>query len=500
MKRFITSITVFSFFVLIFTSNVYSLDVKPAPVDYSKIKTNDSPVWGNDVLIMDSEPEGPISGVRASNGTIWVAVNDTTLSAGRGLLFYTSTNDGNTWALHPTAIQPAFIASEIHMVKAGDSTICFFRTGTTIYRFNVVTNSFLALPEASVGPFGVVSSSTNSLYIFFQSAVNSIRRTGSADYGFTWGNGGLVTSNTRPTLSISSLGDTLVTMYRLAGNTSAITRFRYRETAPGVLATAGASIAVLTAGTERDQYNYYMFGAVHWVIYTEGVTPNRDIKALVSTNSGLNFGSPIDVAINPNRDEFWFAGGIGMGMSFNGLDLTWLSDSAGTTAAADRLFYRGTDFASPNSFDNPFGLNQNPVTGSDTRDYKPSVIELPNADLGVIFVATQGGNKKLFWDRFSSVTNITNNSSTAESYNLSQNYPNPFNPTTKIDFTIPNNEFVSIKVFDVLGKEVATLVNKKMDKGSYSVSFNASKLTSGVYFYKIVSGNFSSVKRMMLVK
>lgn len=500
MKRFITSITVFSFFVLIFTSNVYSLDVKPAPVDYSKIKTNDSPVWGNDVLIMDSEPEGPISGVRASNGTIWVAVNDTTLSAGRGLLFYRSTNDGVTWTLNPTAIQPAFLASQVNMLRVGDSTLCFFNVGGSVYRFNVVTNSFDSFDSTNVVQYGIVSSSTNSIYIFYQSSFNSIRRFGSADYGFTWGSAGLVTTNTRPTLSISTLGDTLTTMYRPAGNTSAITRFRYRETSPGVLATNGSSTVVLTAGTDRDQYNCYMFGSVHWIIYTEGVAPNRDIKALVSTNGGLNFGTPVDVAINPNRDEFWFAGGIGMGMSFNGLDLTWLSDSAGTTAAADRLFYRGTDFASPNNFDNPFGLNQNPVTGSDTRDYKPSVVELPNADLGVIFVATQGGNKKLFWDRFSSVTNITNNSSTAESYNLSQNYPNPFNPTTKIDFTIPNNEFVSIKVFDVLGKEVATLVNKKMDKGSYSVSFNASKLTSGVYFYKIVSGNFSSVKRMMLVK
>jgi len=458
---------------------------------------------------MDSEPEGPISGVRASNGTIWVAVNDTTLSAGRGLLFYTSTNDGNTWALHPTAIQPAFLASEIFMVKAGDSTLCFFRVGSTIYRFNVVTNSFVTLPEASVGPFGVVASSTNSLYIFFQSAVNSIRRTSSADYGFTWGNGGLVTSNTRPTLSISATGDTLTTMYRPAGNTSAITRFRYRETAPGMIATAGPSVAVLTAGTERDQYNYYMFGPIHWVIYTEGVTPNRDVKALISTNSGLNsistnsglnFGTPVDVAADPNKDEYWFAGAIGMGLSFNGLDLTWLSDTAGTTAFQDRIFYRGTSYTDPSSFSGAFAFNQNPVTGSDTRDYKPSVIELPNSDLGVIFVATQGGNKKLYWDRFSSVTNISNNNTNAESYNLSQNYPNPFNPSTTIEFAIPNSEIVSLKVFDVLGKEVATLVNKKMEKGSYSVNFNASKLTSGVYFYKLVSGNFTTVKRMMLVK
>jgi Secretion system C-terminal sorting domain/Abnormal spindle-like microcephaly-assoc'd, ASPM-SPD-2-Hydin/PQQ-like domain len=85
-------------------------------------------------------------------------------------------------------------------------------------------------------------------------------------------------------------------------------------------------------------------------------------------------------------------------------------------------------------------------------------------------------------------------------FELSQNYPNPFNPVTNIRFAVPNNEFVSIKVYDVLGKEVSTLLNENKQTGTYEVSFNASSLSSGVYFYKMTAGKFSSIKRMVVLK
>ncbi len=85
-------------------------------------------------------------------------------------------------------------------------------------------------------------------------------------------------------------------------------------------------------------------------------------------------------------------------------------------------------------------------------------------------------------------------------YTLSQNYPNPFNPTTKINFALPKSGLVSMKVYDILGKEVATLVNEVKNAGNYTVDFNASSLTSGVYFYKVSVNGFSEVKKMLLLK
>ncbi|MCI0472523.1 MAG: T9SS type A sorting domain-containing protein [Ignavibacteria bacterium] len=87
-----------------------------------------------------------------------------------------------------------------------------------------------------------------------------------------------------------------------------------------------------------------------------------------------------------------------------------------------------------------------------------------------------------------------------ESFSLSQNYPNPFNPTTTIKFAIPKSGNVTLAVYNSLGKEVETLVNEFMNAGTYEVSYDASKLTSGIYFYKIITNGFAETKRMMLVK
>jgi hypothetical protein len=87
-----------------------------------------------------------------------------------------------------------------------------------------------------------------------------------------------------------------------------------------------------------------------------------------------------------------------------------------------------------------------------------------------------------------------------EKYNLSQNYPNPFNPTTKINFTLAKASNVKLTVYNILGQKVATLVDGYMNQGAQSVTFNASKLTSGVYFYRLEAGSFTANKKMLLVK
>jgi hypothetical protein len=85
-------------------------------------------------------------------------------------------------------------------------------------------------------------------------------------------------------------------------------------------------------------------------------------------------------------------------------------------------------------------------------------------------------------------------------YELYQNYPNPFNPTTTIRFTIPHRSNVTLKVYDMLGKEIATLVDEDKEPGGYSVNFDASGLPSGVYFYRIRAGEFNQTKKMVLMK
>jgi photosystem II stability/assembly factor-like uncharacterized protein len=85
-------------------------------------------------------------------------------------------------------------------------------------------------------------------------------------------------------------------------------------------------------------------------------------------------------------------------------------------------------------------------------------------------------------------------------FNLDQNYPNPFNPATNISFSIPSKSFVSLKVFDIMGREVSTITSEEMSVGNYSKQWNAANIPSGVYFYRLQAGSFTETKKMILLK
>ncbi|MCX6160481.1 MAG: T9SS type A sorting domain-containing protein [Ignavibacteriae bacterium] len=90
-------------------------------------------------------------------------------------------------------------------------------------------------------------------------------------------------------------------------------------------------------------------------------------------------------------------------------------------------------------------------------------------------------------------------------FELGQNFPNPFNPSTEIHFSVPKNDFVTIRIYDITGKEVYKLVDQKLAAGSYSIKWNSfdnsgDYVSSGVYFYRMISGSFASTKKMMLIR
>lgn len=118
---------------------------------------------------------------------------------------------------------------------------------------------------------------------------------------------------------------------------------------------------------------------------------------------------------------------------------------------------------------------------------------------GLVYTRDRDG--KLYRCTYSDIIGIRSISSEIPSkYSLSQNYPNPFNPSTNIKYQITKNDNVSLKIFDILGQEIATLINEKQSPGTYSVDWNASDYTSGIYFYRLQAGNFTETKRMTLIK
>jgi hypothetical protein len=110
-------------------------------------------------------------------------------------------------------------------------------------------------------------------------------------------------------------------------------------------------------------------------------------------------------------------------------------------------------------------------------------------------------------------TDIENNGNRPEMFILRQNYPNPFNPSTTIEFTLPKSEIVTLKVYNVLGESIATVVNEKLPVGNHTYQFDGSDIASGIYLYRIVidsygevgdparrTGEFQDVKKMVLIK
>ena len=133
--------------------------------------------------------------------------------------------------------------------------------------------------------------------------------------------------------------------------------------------------------------------------------------------------------------------------------------------------------------------------------------DVPDTVLIAIFIAGNGGfpnvGSKMFvddlaWSNSSDVKELGNG--IPDEFALMQNYPNPFNPSTTIRYSIPEASFATVKVYDMLGKEVATLVNEEQSAGNYEVDFNAAGLSSGMYFYKLQTDNFVETKKMLLLK
>ena len=119
--------------------------------------------------------------------------------------------------------------------------------------------------------------------------------------------------------------------------------------------------------------------------------------------------------------------------------------------------------------------------------------------LDIVSVASSG---KLVWWQNETPVRIFNgpNNHTPQKFGLEQNYPNPFNPTTTIRYRLSKTSFVTLKVYHVLGNEIATLVNEEKPAGNYEFNFDGTQLTSGVYLYQLKVGNFTNTKKMVLIK
>ena len=229
---------------------------------------------------------------------------------------------------------------------------------------------------------------------------------------------------------------------------------------------------------------------------TAGITDT----IMVNISNLDSWGKVVDLNVVIDTVTHTYDGDLSFQISHNG---TIVSLIAARGSSGDNFF--GTTLN--DSAANPISAGTAPFTGSFKPESVLSAFNNMNANgawvLRIWDAASSDVGVLKAWSIVITIQLVTGEITQVQipnKFSLNQNYPNPFNPTTKISYSIPKDGFVKITLYDVLGKEITKLVSENKKAGLYNVDFDGSKLASGVYFYKLESGSFSDIKRMMLIK
>ncbi|MCB0728333.1 MAG: T9SS type A sorting domain-containing protein [Ignavibacteriae bacterium] len=226
---------------------------------------------------------------------------------------------------------------------------------------------------------------------------------------------------------------------------------------------------------------------ISWQTVNNGLPSDFTAEALhTMVNGNIITATDNGVYRSSNNGESWISvwdNGNVTGFASDGKGYVYAS----STSPAYRGIFRSTDFGTSwQQFNEGF-------------QFIPDNVFSVTYKNGFLFAGVDRlGIWKRQVDNFTSAENIS--SVIPTEFILEQNFPNPFNPSTNIRFTVPETGFISLKVYDILGKEISTLVNNKVSAGTHEVQFDAASLTSGVYFYKLQSDEFSEIKKMTLIR
>jgi len=238
-----------------------------------------------------------------------------------------------------------------------------------------------------------------------------------------------------------------------------------------------------------------------YINYTDSVSAgDHDVKIIRSTNGGLNWSAPIRVNDDPAGKEQFFTW-MTIDQTTGYLYTVFYDRRNYTTASTDVYMARSTDggttWINERISTSPFS----PTSQTFFGDYNN--ITAANGRVRPIWTRLTGGGLSVWTALIDFPVGINPvNNEIPKSFALNQNYPNPFNPTTKIRFDIPKqvSGASTLKVYDQLGREVATLFSGNLNPGSYEINWDAADNASGVYFYTLESGSLKATKKMMLIK
>lgn len=322
----------------------------------------------------------------------------------------------------------------------------------------------------------------------------------SANNGSTWTNSssGLPTSTQINCLiqSASNLfaGGDNTHVYKSTNNGASWVDLGTVPSSVSCFATIGINIFL---GMQNNGMAYSLNGGSTWTLANSGLT-NLAVHSLTTLGTTNIFvGTERGVFLSTNTGANWNR----VSNKTNGMDsvitVTALAnDGTYVTAGTNRGVYLTSDMGAT-------WQKKNQGLGADTT-FNCLLITNNTVFAGMIpMYPLTGATSPLVWKR--SIANISigiKNISTGipDKYALTQNYPNPFNPSTIISYSLPFNSFVRLKVYNIFGQEIASLVNERQNSGTYEVTFDGSEFSSGVYFYRLDANGFNETKKMLLVK
>jgi photosystem II stability/assembly factor-like uncharacterized protein len=382
---------------------------------------------------------------------------------------FRSTNDGEEWieinnGLPNGDIIELAINSIDHILAGITYNDSGWVKGSIFHSINNGENwiKILTLPLNSY----VQSLATNSYDHIFVGSINGIFR--STDNGTNWIqlNSGLPTTNGAyvSDISINSSNNIFASVWE-----------------PQISSLKGSVFISIDNGN-------------NWIELTTGVPDSTSINVIVNNLNDHLFARVNTInSLNPLSTTGSIYRSTDNGESWVEINNSLICDLVGSLAInSDNNIFIGTTngvFHSTNNGDNWGEIN------SGLTNLAISSLAVNTGDY--IFAGTSGSG---VFRSVNSTTSVNNYSNIPNNFFLSQNYPNPFNPSTKISYSVPRTSFITLKFYDILGKEITTLVNAEKTLGNYEVDLDGSNISSGVYFYRMQAGSFSDTKKLILLK
>lgn len=356
---------------------------------------------------------------------------------------YFTSNNGTTWTPTNAGINTSIINDLIN-----DGTNFYAATSTGVFKSTNNGNSWLNIGSS----FGSTS------YVL------SVLKSGNMIYAGTFGAGIYVSTNEGTNWTAINSGLVNLTIWEMISDGTSI-----------YAATEIAGIFKTSAG------------GTTWTVSNGGITGSTDLRAISISGGTI------------------FTGFSGLYKSTDGAS-TWtsiLNDGLAGKVIRTIYSYDNGNIVLAGTVNNGLYFSTNGGANFYAANTGlPSIVEINSISIinGTVFIGTTGFGvwRRPLEEIISGINNIS--TEVPSDYSLYQNYPNPFNPSTKIKFAIKNSGFVSLKVFDIMGREIYTLYNGILKPGLYETDFKAEELNSGVYFYRLQGEDFLMTKRMMLLK